>query len=242
MLSGLRLAVTLLTIVPVSRRGAPERLGGARRAMLWAPLVGLLLGAVAAGVMLLAELAGQRPLLCATLGVATLAGLSRGLHLDGLADTADGLGSRRPPPEALAVMRQGDTGPFGVVSVVLVLLIQVTAAAEAGPLGLLAAATVGRLAITWSCRRGVPPARPDGLGALVASSVSPVLAAFFSLVLLLAAVALGPTGALGVVGGLAAGELVLARCRKRLGGVTGDVLGAVCEVAVATSLLIFAAG
>jgi adenosylcobinamide-GDP ribazoletransferase len=55
-------------------------------------------------------------------------------------------------------------------------------------------------------------------------------------------VGLGPTGALGVVGGLAAGELVLARCRKRLGGVTGDVLGAVCEVAVATSLLIFAAG
>ena len=239
---GLRLAISLLTIVPVRRRGGvPEPVTAAGRAMLWAPLVGLALGAVAAGVMALGALAGQRSLLSAALGVATLAALTRGLHFDGLADTADGLGTRRPATEALAVMRAGDIGPFGVVTVVLVLLVQVAAAAQAGPLALMAAAAVGRIAMTWSCRRGVPAARPDGLGALVASSVSPVHAALYALVALLAAVALGPTGALGVLAGLAAGELVLRRSRQRLGGVTGDVLGAVCEVSVATALVCFAA-
>jgi adenosylcobinamide-GDP ribazoletransferase len=139
-------------------------------------------------------------------------------------------------------MRAGDVGPFGVVSVVLVLLVQVTATAQAGPLGLLAAATVGRVAMTWSCRRGIPAARPDGLGRLVAGSVAPVHAAVLGLVTLLAAVSVGPTGALGVLAGLGAGEILLRRCVRRLGGVTGDVLGAVCEVAVAVALVIFAAG
>ena len=236
----LRLAISLLTVLPVRIRG-DQPLAGANRAMLWAPLLGLLLGAFAAGVMSLGTLSGQRSLLSAALGVAALAVLTRGLHLDGLADTADGLGTRRSPVDALAVMRAGDIGPFGVVSVVLVLLIQVAAAAQAGPLALMAAVTVGRIAMTWSCRRGVPAARPDGLGALVAGSVVPVHAALFGLVGLLAAVALGPTGALGVLAGLAAGDILLRRCLQRLGGVTGDVLGAVCEVAVTASLVIFAA-
>ncbi len=192
--------------------------------------------------MALGTVAGHRSLLAATLGVATLAALTRGLHLDGLADTADGLGTRLPPDDALAVMRRGDAGPFGVVSVVLVLLVQVSAAAQAGPLALMFAAVVARVAMTWCCRRGVPAARADGLGALVAGSVSPVPAAALALVTLLAALSLGPTGALGALAGLAAGELLLRRCVRRFGGLTGDVLGAVGEVAAAVALVVFAAG
>jgi adenosylcobinamide-GDP ribazoletransferase len=241
--SGLRLAISLLTVVPVRRRDdGPEPLSAARRSMLWAPLVGLLVGAIAAGVMALGTFAGQGSFLAAALGVATSAALTRGLHLDGLADTADGLGTRLPPEEALAVMGRGDTGPFGVVSVVLILLVQVSAAAQAGPIALMFAATLARVAMTWSCRRGVPAARPDGLGALVAGTVSPALAAMLALVTLLAAVSMGPTGALGVLAGLAAGEILLRRCVRRLGGVTGDVLGAVGEVAASVALVIFAAG
>ena len=240
--SGLRLAVTLLTIVPAGRRpGDDDPRAAAGRAMVWAPLVGLLVGGAAAGVMALSDLVGHPPLLAAVLGVTSAAVLTRGLHLDGLADTADGLGTRRPAAEALVVMRAGDVGPFGVVTLVLVLLVQVAAATETGPLGLLAAVTVGRVAMTVACRRGVPPARTDGLGALVASSVPPVGAAVIALAAVVAAVALGPVGPLAVLGGLVAGELVTRRCVRRLGGVTGDVLGAVCEVAVATALVIFAA-
>src|SRR5688500_8360632 len=147
--SGLRLAVSLSTIVPGSRRDASEPLAGAPRAMVWAPAVGLLLGAAAAGVMELSARVDHPALWSAALGVAALAALTRGLHLDGLADTADGLGTRRPAEEALAVMRQGDVGPFGVVALVLTLLVQVAAAAAAGPLALLTAATVGRVAMTF---------------------------------------------------------------------------------------------
>ena len=210
-LSGLRLAISLLSVVPVRRRDdGPEPLSAARRAMLWAPLV----GAAARRDRRGRHGPGHpgRPALVARghcSGSAAVAALTRGLHLDGLADTADGLGTRLlPPDEALAVMRRGDTGPFGVVSVVLVLLVQVSAAAQAGPLALMAAVVVGRLAMTWSCRRGVPAARPDGLGALVAGSVSPVHAAALALITLLAAVSMGPNGALGVIAGLAAGEVL----------------------------------
>ena len=236
---GLRLAISLLTIVPVTR--APDQLAAAARAMVWAPVVGLLLGLAAAGTMAASETAGHPPLLAAVLGVTALAFLTRGLHLDGLADTADGLGTGRPAPDALAVMRTGDVGPFGVVSLVLTLVIQVAAAAQAGPLALLAAATVGRVAMTAACRRGVPAARADGLGALVASSVRPLHAALLAFVALAAAVPLGWLGPLAVAGGLLAGELLLWRCVRRLGGITGDVLGAVCEIAVAATLVVLAA-
>ena len=97
MRGGLRLAVTLLTVVPVPGRrdpAAPTR-QSAGAAMSWAPLVGLALGGVAAAVLW----AGARwagPLLGAVLAIAALAALTGGLHLDGLADLADGLGSRRP--------------------------------------------------------------------------------------------------------------------------------------------------
>lgn len=215
-------------------------MAAAGRAMVCAPLVGLLLGAVAAGVMALCDRAGQPPLLAAALGVASLAVLTRGLHLDGLADTADGLGSGRPATEALAVMRSGDVGPFGVVTLVLSLLVQVAAAAQAGPLALLAAATVGRVAMTWACRRGVPPARPDGLGALVASTVAPSLAALVAAVAVLSAIGVGPLGPVAALGGLVAGDLVVRRCVRRLGGVTGDVLGAVSEIATAVALVVLA--
>src|SRR6202012_5273031 len=74
-------------------------------------------------------------LVAAVLAVGSLAVLSRGLHLDGLADLADGLGSRRPPAEAPALMRKSDNGPCGVVTLVLTLLIQVAALARADAAG-----------------------------------------------------------------------------------------------------------
>jgi len=142
--------------------------------------VGLLLGAVAAAVLVVADhLLGTGPLTAAGLAVAALALLTRGLHLDGLADLADGLGSGQPAPRALDIMRRSDIGPFGIVTLVLTLVIQVAALAHAeaagggrGPAALITAAVTGRLALTWACRRGVAAARPDGLGALVAEKVN----------------------------------------------------------------------
>ncbi|HEY6310889.1 MAG TPA: adenosylcobinamide-GDP ribazoletransferase, partial [Streptosporangiaceae bacterium] len=173
--NGLRLSVTLLTVFPVRRDAAatgamgPDR-ATAAAAMAWAPGVGLLLGAIAAAVLVAVDHPlGGGPLTGAALALAALALLTRGLHLDGLADLADGLGSGQRAPAALEIMRRSDIGPFGTVTLILSLLIQFAAlghAVSAGPgrgaAALIAAAVTGRLALTWACRRGVPAARPDG--------------------------------------------------------------------------------
>src|SRR5205085_6995031 len=105
---------------------------------------------------------------------------SRGLHLDGLADTADGLASSYDRERALAVMRRGDVGPAGAATLGLVLLVQVAALADLVSPGGWSAAVVPAVAVVLSrcvlalvCARGVPAARPEGLGATVASSVRP---------------------------------------------------------------------
>ncbi|HEY6295251.1 MAG TPA: adenosylcobinamide-GDP ribazoletransferase [Streptosporangiaceae bacterium] len=260
--NGLRLSATLLTVFPVGGRGtAPDR-RTAGAAMAWAPGVGLLLGVTAAAVLLAAgHPLGLGPLTAAVLAVAALALLTRGLHLDGLADLADGLGSGKPAGAALDVMRRSDIGPLGTVTVVLTLLIQVAALSQAessgdgrGPAALIAAVITGRLAITWACRRGVPAARPDGLGALVAGTVRPAIAAAITLGTLAAAVAavvisvvvlgepLGWTLPVAVAAGLAAAFALERHAVRRLGGITGDVLGALAEVAAAVALVVAAAG
>jgi adenosylcobinamide-GDP ribazoletransferase len=258
---GLRLSVTLLTVIPWRSPEAPTR-ATAGAAMAWAPAVGALLGVIAAAVLLVADHPlGAGPLTGAVLAVASLALLTRGLHLDGLADLADGLGSGKPAPAALDIMRRSDIGPFGVVTLVLTLLLQVAAlsrAESAGPgrgaAALIAAVVTGRLALTWACRPGVPAARPEGLGFLVAGTVRPVTAAASTLAVLAAAVAAvlvsaaaaggGPgwTLPLAVAAGLAAAGVVQRHAVRRLGGITGDVLGALAEVAATVALVVAAMG
>ena len=148
--AGLRLSITLLTAVPLP--GGPADAPGRRTAaaaMYWAPFVGLVLGAAAAGVLLACRAGHTGSLLAAALAVAALAALTRGLHLDGLADLADGLGSRRPADQALDIMKRSDIGPFGVVMLVLALLIQVSALARAQSLGTTATDTSAR-SISWA--------------------------------------------------------------------------------------------
>lgn len=250
----MRLALSLLTVARL-HSPAPSR-REARAAMLWAPAVGALLGVLAAGVVFVVRLgAPDEHALRAVLGIATLAVATRGLHLDGLADTADGLGSLRTPEEAYAVMRRGDVGPFGVVTLVLVLLVQAGALAAAvrgdrATSALLVSAAAGRLAATLSCTPRTPPLG-SGLGALVVGAVPRAAAFGVAGVTLAAAFGAGAMdeGA-GVDGGLhalaaavlalAAAHALRARCVRRLGGVNGDVLGAQVETATTVALLVFA--
>ena len=236
-MAGLRLAFSWLTVLPVTVSQVDRDV--ARRAIACAPLVGLTLGAAAAGLWLLLDLANIGGLLAGILTVAFLALATRGMHLDGLADTADGLGSYGPPDRALAIMRDGPVGPFGVVALVLVLGAQ-AAAIHDWP-ALILAVTVGRAMFPLACH-AVPAARPEGLGALVAGTqplVTPLL--WLLGLLLLSPLAdihrpwLGPV-AVAVATGLV---LVLIRhVRRRFGGVTGDVLGAASELATTVVLVV----
>jgi adenosylcobinamide-GDP ribazoletransferase len=242
---GLKLSVTLLTVVPVGRSPGPGR-REAGAAIMWAPVVGLGLGVVAALVFL----ASRHPageLTAAALTVSALALLTRGLHLDGLADLADGLGSGRPADEALAIMRKSDIGPFGVVTLVLTLLIQVSALAHgAGPYGLAAAVVTGRLAIVWACREGVPAARGGGLGAMVAGTVRPAVACAMTATVIGACAGLAAGGIVawtlpaGVAAGCAVAFVVARHAVRRLGGITGDLLGALTEIATTVCLVVAA--
>lgn len=239
-MNGLRFALGMLTIFPV-RVSQVDR-ATARFAMLWAPAVGALIGACQAIVFLLFAKTGG--LLPAALAVGAGAVLTRALHLDGLADVADGLGSGKPAPQALEIMKRSDIGPFGVVTLLFTLLIQVAALASAPhpALALVIAAATGRLAITWACTTGVPPARPDGLGAMVAATVPIRQAAALTLALALCsgAVAHSPGPVLAIAGALTAAHLFRGHLIRRLGGITGDALGALTELAATTTLVILA--
>jgi len=247
--NALRLAISWLTIAPVPGPAVVDR-PVAGRAIALAPIVGAGLGALAAGALWALLQLQAPPLLAGILVVALLALATRGMHLDGLADTVDGLGCYGGPTRALAVMRDGGTGPFAVVALVLVVGLQAVGLAQLGASGrwlaVVLAVTAGRVAVGWACRRGIGAARPEGLGALVAGSQPALLPAVWGLVLLAgAAVAVDGRWWQGPVAVLVAAAVTGAlswHTARRFGGVTGDVLGACSELAVTGAVVILALG
>jgi adenosylcobinamide-GDP ribazoletransferase len=234
---GLRLAVGTLTLLPVP----PPRAVGPRVAavaMLLAP-VAVLPVAGAAGLTLWALHAGDAPpLLGATLALAVLALGSGALHLDGLADTADGLAVPGDRARRLEVMRRGDVGPVGAVTLLFVILVQVSALAGAAAETLLMGVVVSRSTLALACVRGMPAARSDGLGRGVAGTVPRTLALLVITAVALAAVLVeGWRGLAGVGTSLVVTGVVVVVAVRRLGGVTGDVLGACVELALAGYLV-----
>ena len=249
-----RAAVTMFTVVPVA---GPADIGRDRagRIVLWLPVLGGALGAAAAGSLLAVEAGGgsvARRLLAATVAFGVLAVLTGGMHLDGLADTVDGLGSRRPREAALDIMRRSDTGPMGVAALLFVVLVQVTALAALpsrwlGAAALIVAVVTGRVAVLLAA--DAPAARPQGFGALIAGAATRRARASVAAVLAGAVAVAGAAagGPLLAVRGLAAVALALAVAAalrrvavRRLGGMTGDVFGAMIELSTATVLLVLA--
>ncbi len=264
MVSAARAAFTLLTII---RLRAPSHLDRctAGGAMALAPFVGLALGVVVALVVLPLRVFTTPPgapastLLPAVAGIGLLALLTRGLHLDGLADVADGMGAGGGRDRVLAVMREPAIGAFGALAVMFVVLLQVSALSLAigqhrGTVSILVAAMAGRLAATLACTPGTPAARPDGLGALVAGSVRTrhAAAAFAGVVAVAACAGLfdidgGDAGravraVCAVLAAVGVAHLVRRRLVARLGGITGDVLGVLVEVAATVSLVVMVLG
>jgi adenosylcobinamide-GDP ribazoletransferase len=218
-----------------------------------APAVGAVLGLGEGAAALGLRALGAPPLVLGAVVVGLDALVTRGLHLDGLADTVDALGSYAGRERALQIMKSPEVGPFGVAALVLTLLVQAAAiGALAGRpwwallAGIVAATAAGRLAAGWACRRGVPAARPDGLGALVAGTAGWVALGTGALAVAAVAVPAVPgrpwQGPLAVSLGLAAAQFVLRHAVRRLGGITGDVLGALVELTVTVAYLVLVLG
>lgn len=247
--TGSALAFSWLTVLPV--RG-PDDIGRpeGRRAIAAAPLVGAALGAVAAGLLWLLQWAALGAALAGLLAVGALALLTRGMHVDGLADTADGLGCYGPPERAREVMRSGGAGPFGVVALVVTIGVEAVAfgalAGHGAWLAVAVAVASGRVAVVFACRRGVPASSAHGFGALVADSQSPWAAVAWAVPL--AAVALWAVpgrwwqGPVVIVVALAAAAFLVRHCVRRFDGINGDVLGAALEFTVAATAVGFLLG
>ena len=236
--------LTAVRVPPPSRVDRPV----AGLAMVLAPLAVLPLGVVAGALALLGSWLDLPPLAVAYVVLLALALGTRAFHWDGLADTADGLTASYSPARSLEVMRTGPVGPAGVVAVVLVAGLQAAALAsvirhEHGWLALGLLVCASRACLALACVRGVPAARADGLGATHIGSV-PVVGALVSLALAIVLVALAGfalgsvwVALAGLVLMLAAVVALVFRCVRRLGGITGDVLGAAVEVSFAVLLL-----
>jgi adenosylcobinamide-GDP ribazoletransferase len=224
---GWRLATGTLTALPVRPPAAVDR-PTARTSVLLAPVAVLPLGLVVGLVVGLGGLAPLPHLGVAAVAVGLLAAGSRALHWDGLSDVADGLTASYDRERSLEVMKSGTSGPAGTVALVVVLVVQVAALAAyvgtwAGALlaGLLVC--LSRCALWIVCCVRVPPARADGLGLLYTRTVPVPVAVAGGLLL-------------SVAGGLVV-LLLVRRTTARFGGVTGDVMGAAIELALATTLL-----
>jgi adenosylcobinamide-GDP ribazoletransferase len=235
----LRAAMSFLTVLPVANAdGSPgERLGRA-----YFPAIGALVGLAAAAVFVVTS-AIATPLLAAAAAVATLSALTGAIHLDGLADSADGLLARGDVARRLEVMRDPRLGSYGVTAIVLVLVLEVAALSPMSPARAIAALVIAgalsRLA-TLSVLVFTPYVRSTGLGVAAWDSKHRAIdlavgAAGTAIVCLLdwrralIAVVLVSLTAL----------LVVVLARRRIGGATGDVCGAAAELCELASLVVF---
>ena len=237
------LAVEFLTVARVRRwrRAAPEALA---RAQAFYPLVGLMLGCGLAAIDWL--LAGTLPAGArAAVLVTLLAVATRGLHLDGLVDTFDGLLGGRDVPHRLEIMRDPRAGSFGVAALVLVLLLKWSALTGLVPPlrrpGLLLVPALARYAMVVTAA-AIPYARPEGLGAGYhrAARGMPLLAAGVTAAVA-SALLFGVAGLALLAVATATALMIGWWALRRVGGVTGDVYGAVCELTEAVMLLALSA-
>jgi len=242
--AGFAVATAFFTRIPVATpAGCVGRLADAA----WAfPLVGAGIGGVAAFAFLLLQLLGLGDWPAAILAV--LAGLvtTGALHEDGLADTADGFIGGHDREERLAIMRDSRHGTFGVLAIVLSVLLRAAALAGIGEpvhagLALVAAHAASRAALPLAMG-ALASARSEGLGATAGKPSTPLAIAALVMGMLITLAALGP--ARGAIAFGLAGAAVFAIgvvAHRRIGGYTGDVLGAFQQIGEIVMLLTAAA-
>ena len=236
-MTGFRYAWAFLTRLPGGKH--PRSDDQLASAVVWFPLVGVVIGAVTAvayfGLVKILD-----PFSAALLAVALSAIVTGAFHEDGLADTADALGGASQE-QRLEIMRDSRVGTFGALALVLVTLGKVGALQSIGGtdafIALIAAHALGRTA-ALALMLTLPTARPAGLGAAYTTRLPRRLVTVVVVVFVAAAASSGVAGlaAVGAVFGVVA--LTAAVAHRRFGGLTGDVLGAAEQLSELAVLLV----
>lgn len=239
----LAVAISLLTRIPVPMGKSPDSREISRSAVFF-PAVGLIIGAVMAALYGLAAPAFS-PSIAATIAIAAEFLLTGGLHFDGLMDTADGMMSGRSRERALEIMHDARIGPMGAACGVLMLMLRAALVArvgEAGQMGgLVIAPAAARLGMVLAFVV-FPPATPGrGMGSMMARKVGwPAFAAALAYAAIVGIWIAGARSAAALACSVAAAMILGRRFSARLGGVTGDAYGALCEIGEAAALAAFA--
>ena len=232
--------LAFLTILPIPRRWCGDS-RDLERSLVWFPLIGLLLGVIIAGLD--AAFVATLPVLPASvLTVIAMVAISGALHLDGLADTADGFLSSRPRERILEIMRDSRVGPMGVLAIVGMLMLKVAAVASLAP-----AARFGTVLLMPLAGRVAPVVLMSTLGYVRENGLvtafgrkRTLFAPLLALVSLAAAgfIAAGAPGLAAAASALGVTAIFGLWCRAKIGGYTGDTLGAVCELAEVVPALV----
>jgi adenosylcobinamide-GDP ribazoletransferase len=235
-------ALQFLTIVRL-RDALPFDEGTLGRSGTFFPLVGFLLGMAVWGLDILFSLLIPLSLANVFL-IVVLAGLSRGLHLDGLADSADGLLGSADRQRSLAIMKDSRIGTFGTLALIGIVVMKLRALDLLSGVDRTHALLLGPMFGRWACvvmAYTAPPAREEGLGALFVRGVQfreIMLASVFVLAGGLLIMGTPNLLFLGLLTGIAWGATRY--CERRLGGVTGDTMGAIGEVVETAAFCFFA--
>jgi adenosylcobinamide-GDP ribazoletransferase len=233
-LAELQVAMMLLTRLPAGRiDGAVPDLAAAR----WAfAIVGAVIGFLTWLAYAGAQAIGAPPAIAALLALAALALLTGVLHFDGFADYADGIGGGRDKAHALEIMRDSRVGSYGMLALMVVVGLWIVSVAivDPGPLAFVGAAMLSRAGMV-AVQEVLPPARVDGMVRLAAGDTrgARVVLAILAIGALL--VWPGPS-----IAALAAGTVTAWRAHRKIGGQTGDVLGAVQLVSETTIWVVLA--
>lgn len=233
---GLRLALGFLTTVPWGASGHLQS-GDLGRSAMWYPVVGLAVGLVLIGAWELMR-PGLSPPLTAVLSVTLWALLTGALHLDGLADCCDGLFTSAGPERRLEIMADSRSGAFAVVGLVMFLLLKVASVASLeSSAGLLLAPVLGRW---WMLPMAATrPAKPKGLGSGLHEELTWSRFLFPAVTVATVAFFIGVNAGLALVTTGVATLIVGLFAARRIGGQTGDVLGANCELVEWITLMVF---
>ncbi|EFI33800.1 cobalamin 5'-phosphate synthase [Desulfonatronospira thiodismutans ASO3-1] len=230
-------ALQFLTIIPVGGQIPQTALG---RAMPWFPVAGLVIGVGAGLAYTLTLLLGLPPMAASLVGVLVLSGLSGFLHLDGVADTADGFFSARSREKILDIMRDSHVGTMGVVGLFAVLGLKWAALTSMPPVAawkaLVLAPVLGRAAQVCSMAL-LPYARSTGGLASIFINSRRRSDIYWTLGIAgIASLLAGGAGVAALILGAVAAYLFSLWCLKKIGGITGDTVGAATEVVETAAL------